>query len=91
MSANGSIEFWNKSEYDAGVYTLDNKGKEKFVVDLGPDNSSTQSTASGQNWIVKDKETGEQVGSVTGSESYQLYEIKIKRSGGRGTPDTSGA
>lgn len=90
MPTKGSIEFWNKSEYDASVYTLQNNAKEKFVVDLEPDASSTQSTAVGQKWIVKDKETGKQVGSVTGTESYQLYEIKIKRGKDKSGPEKSG-
>ena len=89
MSGKSTIEFTNVSEFDASVFKLNAKQNEVHVVDLLPGQSSTQETAPGETWIVKDAETGRQAGSVTGTNGYQLYEIKIGRD--RGTPKSSGA
>jgi hypothetical protein len=81
--ANGSIKFVNASKFVASVYRGD-----AFVIDLAPGKSSTQDTAEGQVWIVKDKDTGRQVGTVTGTNKHQTYNIKFGR--GRGGPESSG-
>ena len=92
MSKTGSIEFWTFSEIDVSVYVLDDGNNETFVADLGPDASSTQSTAPDQKWIVKEKSTGKTVGSITGTASYQLYEIKVKKeAGGKSGPKSGGS
>lgn len=84
-SVKGTITFVNVSVFDASVYAVDAKGHEAFVVDLLPDQSSKQNTVTGQAWIVKDKDTGRQVGTATGTAGDQTYEIKFQR--GRGEPE----
>lgn len=84
-AAKGTITFVNASMFDASVYTVDENGKEAFVVDLSPDQSSKQDTIAGQAWIVKDKDTGRQVGTITGKAGDQTYEIRFMRD--RGTPE----
>ncbi|MCI0695512.1 hypothetical protein L0337_26335 [candidate division KSB1 bacterium] len=84
-SAEGTITFVNASVFDASVYVLDENGNETFIVDLSPDQSSKQATVAGQVWIVKDKDTGRQVGTATGKAGDQTYEIKFRRS--RGEPE----
>jgi hypothetical protein len=84
-SAKGTITFVNASMYLTSVYAVDGNGKETFVIDLSPDQSSKQDTAAGQAWIVKDKDTGRQVGTATGKAGDQTYEIKFMR--GRDTPE----
>jgi hypothetical protein len=87
-AAKSSITFVNASEFEASVYVIDDGGKETFVIDLAPGKSSSQNTTKGQVWIVKDKETGTQVGTVTGKSGKQTYKIKFGR--GRGEPTPSG-
>jgi len=82
-TATGSITFVNTSKFVASVYRGDT-----LVIDLAPGKSSKQDTAEGQVWIVKDKDTGRQVGTVTGTNKHQTYTIKFGR--GRGEPGTSG-
>lgn len=86
-SAKGTITFTNASIFPASVYVLDENGNETFVVDLSPKQSSKQETADGQDWIVKDKDTGRQVGTATGKAGDQTYEIRFRR--GRGEPDST--
>jgi len=81
--AKGSIKFVNASKFVASVYRED-----VFVIDLAPGKSSKQDTADGQVWIVKDKDTGREVGRVTGTNEHQTYSIKFGR--GRGGPESSG-
>jgi hypothetical protein len=88
-AAKGTIKFVNASEFDASVYVLDERKNEAFKVDLAPGESSVQDTAEGQVWIVKDKETGREVGTVRGTTDRQTFEIKFKR--GRGEPVRSGS
>jgi len=83
-TAEGSIKFVNASKFVASVYRED-----VFVIDLAPGKSSTQDTADGQVWIIKDKDTGRQVGTVTGTNGHQTYTIKFGR--GRGEPGSSGS
>ena len=82
-TAQGSITFVNASKFVASVYRGD-----VFVIDLAPGKSSTQNTAEGQAWIVKDKDTGREVGRVTGTNGHQTYTIKFGR--GRGEPTKGG-
>jgi hypothetical protein len=88
-SAQGTITFVNASLFGASVYALDENGNEKFAVALSPNQSSRQNTVAGQVWIVKDKDTGQQVGTATGKAGDQTYEIKFRRS--RGGPEESGS
>ena len=88
MAPQGSIEFWNVSEVDVSVYKA---GGNQHVVDLAPDASSVQATSPGEKWVVKVKTSGEEIGKVTGTASKQLYEIKVKNGGGKGTPQKSGS
>jgi len=81
--AKGNIKFVNASKFVASVYRGD-----AFVIDLEPGKSSTQDTADGQVWIVKDKDTGREVGRVTGTNGHQTYTIKFGR--GRGEPGAGG-
>ncbi len=84
-AAKGTITFVNASVFKASVYAVDENGNEAFVVDLSPNQSSKQDTVAGQVWIVKDKDTGRQVGTATGKAGDQTYEIKFRR--GRGEPE----
>ena len=84
-SAKGTITFKNASAFNTSVYTVAANGKEAFVIELSPDQSSQQETVEGQVWIVQDKDTGRQVGTVTGKAGDQTYEIRFRRS--RDTPD----
>lgn len=86
-SAAGTITFVNVSAFlfDARVYSVDGNGNETFVVELPPHQSSKQDTAVGQAWVVRDKESGQKVGTVTDKAGDQTYEIKF--GGGRDTPD----
>lgn len=84
-AAKGTITFVNASMFPASVYVLDENGNEKLVVDLSPNQSSKQDTVDGQAWIVKDKDTGRQVGTATGMAGDQTCEIKFQR--GRGEPE----
>jgi hypothetical protein len=86
-AAKGTITFVNAGVFDASVYVLDENGNETFVVDLSPNQSSKQETVDGQAWIVKDKDTGRQVGTATGMAGDQTCEIKFKRS--RGEPEST--
>jgi hypothetical protein len=45
-------------------------------------------TSDGEVWSVIDKDTGQQVGTVTGTNGEQTYKIKFRRS--RGEPVRSG-
>lgn len=83
-NSQGSIAFVNESVYEVSI----NRGGD-FVIDLAPKQSSTQNTAPGDVWTVIDKGTGQQVGTVTGTDGDQTYHIKFKRS--RGEPIKSGA
>jgi hypothetical protein len=85
----GSIKFVNASAFDASVYTLDDGGNATLVVDLAPNTSSDQNTTAGQAWVAKDKDTGREVGKVTGTSGHQTYRIEFKRA--RGEPQSSGA
>lgn len=89
MTGKGSIQFYNVSEFDASIFKVDGKKNETHVIDLVPQASQKEETFSGEMWIVRDKETGQQMGSVTGTASPQRYEIKILRS--RGAPRSSGS
>lgn len=82
----GTITFVNASafRFDARVYAVDGNGKENFIVELPPHQSSKQDTALGQVWIVRDKVSGQQVGTVTGAAGDQTYDIKF--GSGRDTP-----
>lgn len=80
----GSITFVNKSAFDASIFR-----ESTFVTDLAPAGSSTQNTAQGEVWNIKDKATGRFVGTVTGTSEDQTYEIKFKR--GRGEPVQGGS
>ena len=82
-AAMGSITFVNESKFAASVYRGDT-----LVIDLAPGQSSKQDTAAGQVWIIKDRDTGRQVGTVTGTDGDQTYKIKFGR--GRGEPTQSG-
>jgi len=86
-SEKGTITFVNVSDFifDASVYVVNENGKETFVVELATRQSSKQDTVAGQVWVVKDKESGQQVGTVTGKAGDQTYEIKF--GSGRDTPD----
>jgi hypothetical protein len=88
-SEKGTITFVNVSDFifDASVYVLDANGNETFVVDVLPRQSSKQDTFAGQVWIVKDKESGQKVGKVTGKAGDQTYEIRF--GDGRDTPDST--
>jgi len=88
-SAQGTITFVNASAFGASVYALDENGNENFVVDLSPSQSSKQDTVAGQVWVVKDKDTGQQVGTAMGKAGDQTYEIKFRRS--RGGPEPAGS
>lgn len=88
-SETGTITFVNASAFNASVYVLAGNGNETFVVDLSPNQSSKQNTVAGQVWIVKDKDTGQKVGTVTGKAGDQTYEIKFRR--GRGGPEQAGS
>ncbi len=85
-ATSGTITFANVSafRFDALVYAVDVGGKENLVVELPPQQSSQQNTALGQVWIVRDKVSGQQVGTVTGAAGDQSYEIKF--GSGRDTP-----
>lgn len=83
-NAQGSITFVNQSLYEVSI----NRGSD-FVIDLAPKLSSTQNTAPGEAWTILDKGTGQQVGTVTGTDGDQTYNIKFKR--GRGEPIKSGS
>lgn len=88
-AAKGTITFVNASDFlfDARVYVLDENGKETFVIELPPRQSSKQDTVAGQVWIVRDKESGQQVGTVTGKAGDQTYEINF--GSGRDTPGST--
>lgn len=90
-STKGTITFVNASDFifDASVYVLDENSNETFIVDVPPHQSSKQDTVAGQVWVVKDKESGQQVGTVTGKAGDQTYEIKF--GSGRGGPEQSGS
>ncbi len=79
----GSITFVNESVYVVSVH----RGT-ALVIDLAPSESSKQSTVEGEVWSVIDKDTGQQVGTVTGTNGEQTYKIKFRRS--RGEPVRSG-
>ena len=87
-STKSSINFINASAFDASIYVVDAGGNETHVVDLSPAQSSKQETFEGQIWVVKDKDTGQQVGTVTGKVDDQTYEIMFLR--GRGAPEQAG-
>lgn len=84
-SVKGTITFVNASRFEASVYAVEATGIEALVVDLLSGQSSKQDTVAGQVWNVKDKGTGRQVGTVTGTAGDQTYEIKFQR--GRGEPE----
>lgn len=88
MAKQGSIEFWNVSEVEVSVYKV---AGEQHVVDLAPDESSVQTTSPGEKWIARDKATGVELGSVTGTATQQLYEIKKKGGKGKEGPQKSGS
>ena len=90
MAQTGSIEFWNVSEGEVSVYRL-RDGSEQHVVDLAPDASSVQATFAGEKWLARDKATGVELGSVTGTAGQQLYEIKKKGGKGKEGPQKSGS
>ena len=83
-TAQGSITFMNES-----VFVVSVQRGNALVIDLAPTESSVQSTAEGEVWSVIDKDTGQQVGTVTGTNGEQTYKIKFKRS--RGEPVRSGS
>jgi hypothetical protein len=87
--AKGTITFVNASDFifDASIYAVDENGKETFVVDLPPRQTSKQDTVAGQVWIVRDKESGQQVGTATGKAGDQTYEIKFGSD--RGEPEST--
>ncbi|MCG3157837.1 MAG: hypothetical protein DKINENOH_04473 [bacterium] len=82
--AQGSITFVNESVYVVTIQRGDTP-----VIDLGPTESSTQSTTAGEIWKIIDKDTRRLVDTVTGTAGNQTYRIKFKR--GRGEPVKSGS
>ena len=84
-SVKGTITFVNVGMYDAYVYALDENGKESFVINLPPNQSSKQDTVDGQVWIVKDY-SGAQMLPVTGGKVY----IRITDSAGREVDTVTG-
>lgn len=83
-NAQGSIMFINESAYVVSVH----RGN-AFVIDLASQASSVQNTTEGETWSVIDKDTQQEVGTVTGTNGAQTYRIKFKRS--RGEPVRSGS
>lgn len=78
--ANATIKFENTSrENTASIYLMDDENNEVYVGDVSPSESSEQNTDLGDEWIVKAKSNGSEIGSVTVTSNGQTYKILWSR------------